>query len=152
MMIRFAFQNGEGAVQLLDENQPHHLMRKRHRRKRHFGVGLGIDILRKSVGTANHKNDALAARSHEFFEIFRKIHRCELLAVFVQKNDVIARLKLRQQQKTLRFFLLLLAQSLAVANVGNLLHLERNVMPKPADILLDAGYQVIFVRFPYDKQ
>lgn len=152
MMIGFAFQNGEGAVQLFDENQPHHLVRKRHRRKRHFGVGLGIDILRKSVWATNHKNDALAARSHEFFEIFRKLDRCELLAVFVQKNDVVARLKLRQQQKTLRFFLQFLAQGLAVADVGNFLHLERCIMPKPANILLDAGYQIFIVRFPYDKQ
>ena len=33
MMIWFAFQNGEGPIKLLDENQPHHLVAESHGRE-----------------------------------------------------------------------------------------------------------------------
>ena len=63
MMIRFALQNGEGAVKLLDEDEPHHLVAEGHGRERQIGVGSVVDLLREAVGPTDDENDAFGSRS-----------------------------------------------------------------------------------------
>ncbi len=84
MMVGFAFQNGEGAVKLLNENQPHHLMAEGHGRKRHFGVGAVVDLLREAVWPSNDENQSFCPRNHLFFKAFVEGYGGELLAGFVQ--------------------------------------------------------------------
>ena len=97
-MVGFAFQNGEGAVKLLDKDESHHLVAEGHGRERHFRVGAVVNFLREAVRPADDENESFCARGHLFFKAFGKIHRCELLAVFVQKNDLVGGLQLAQNQ------------------------------------------------------
>ena len=98
MMIGFAFQNSEGAVKLLDKDESHHLVAEGHGRERHFGISAVVHLLREAVRPADDENQTFRARGHLFFKAFCKIHRCELLAVFVQKNDLVGGLQLTQNQ------------------------------------------------------
>lgn len=152
MMIGFTLQDGEGAVKLLNKDESHHLVAEGHGRERHFGVGTVVHLLREAVRPADDKNQAFRARGHLFFKAFGEVYRGELLAVFVQKNDLVGRLQLAHDQETFGGFLLLLAKSLAVARVGDFLHLKRGIMPNPPDIFLDAGDEVVFISFSYDEQ
>ena len=152
MMVGFAFQNGEGAIKLLDKDESHHLVAESHGRERHFRVGAVVHLLREAVRPADDENQAFRARGHLFFKAFGEIHGSELLAVFVQKNDLVGGLQLAQNQETFGSFLLFLAEGLAVARVGDFLHLERGIMPNPPDIFLDASDEVVFIRFADDQK
>ena len=55
-MIRFAFQDGEGTVELLDENQAYHLVAEGHGRERYFGVGAVVNLLREAVRSAHDED------------------------------------------------------------------------------------------------
>ena len=118
-MIRFALLDGEGAVKLFDEDKPHHLVAERHGRERHLRVGAVVDFLRETVRPADDENEPFGSRSHLFFKAFGEVHRSVLLAVFVQKDDLVAGLQLLQQKETLGLFLLFFAEGLAVARVGS---------------------------------
>ena len=72
MMVGFAFQNGEGAIKLLDKNESHHLMAESHGRERYFRVGAVIDFLREAVRPTDDENESFCARSHLFFKGFGK--------------------------------------------------------------------------------
>ena len=152
MMVGLAFQNREGAIKLLDEDEAHHLMAEGHGRERHLGVGAVVHFLCEPVRPTYDEYEPFCSRSHLFFKAFGKLHRGELLAIFIQKDDLVAGLQLLQEQKTLGFFLLVFAEVLAVAWVGKFLHLERGIVPDAAYIFLDAGDEVVFIRFSYDQK
>lgn len=98
MVVGFAFQNGEGAVQLLNKDKSYHLVAEGHGRERHFRVGAVVHLLREAVWPADDENESFRARGHLFFKAFGEVYRGELLAVFVQKNDLVGGLQLTQNQ------------------------------------------------------
>ena len=151
MMIGFALQNGEGAVKLFNEDESHHLVAESHGRERHFCVGTVVHLLREAVWSADDENQSFGAGNHLFFKASGKFNGGELLAVFVQKDDLVGRLQLAQNQRTLSGFLLFLAEGFAVARVGEFLHLERGIMSDAAHVFLDAGDEVVLVCFAYGQ-
>ena len=94
MVIRLAFQDGEGAIELLDENQAYHLVAEGHGRERYFGVGTVVNLLREAVRSAHDEDQPLGSRCYLFFKAFCKLYGCKLLAVLVQKDDLVAGLQL----------------------------------------------------------
>ena len=98
MMVGFTLQDGEGAVKLFDEDKAHHLVAECHGRERHFGISAVVHLLREAVRPADDENQTFCTRGHLFFKAFGEIHGSELLAVFVQKNDLVGGLQLTQNQ------------------------------------------------------
>ena len=82
-MVRLALQNREGAVKLLDEDEPHHLVAERHGRERQFGIGTVVHLLCETVWSPDDEHEAFGARSHLFFKALGELDRGVLLAVFV---------------------------------------------------------------------
>ena len=74
MMVGFAFQNGEGAVKLLNKDESHHLVAEGHGRERHFRVGAVVNFLREAVRSADNENQAFRARDHLFFKAFGEVY------------------------------------------------------------------------------
>ena len=72
MMIRFSFQYRERPIELLSEDEPHHLMRERHLREADFRVGTVVDLLREAVGAADDEDEAFAACIHLTFKPLRE--------------------------------------------------------------------------------
>ena len=152
MMVGLTFEDGESPVKLFHKDQSYHLVGEGHGRERQFGLGFGVDLGGEAVGAANHEHQPFRAGGRRFFEVFGKCRGAVLTAMLVEQDHMVARLQLRQEEVALRFFLLFLVEGLAVADVGNLFHLEGNVMAYPPDILLDAGDEVVLIRFPYDEK
>ena len=97
-MIRFAFQNGECAIKLLDEDEPHHLVAEGHGRERQLSIGSVVNLFGEAVGPADDENQAFCARSHLFFKAFGEVYRGGLFAVLVLKDDMVRWLQLAQNQ------------------------------------------------------
>ena len=65
---------------------------------------------------------------------------------------MVGGLELLQQMETFGFFLLFFAEGLSVARVGDFLHLEGGIMPQSPDIFLDAGGEILLIRFADDQK
>ena len=152
MMIRFALQDGESPIKLLDKDESHHLVAECHGRERQLGVGAVIRFLREAVRPANDENHPFCSGNHLFLNALCEANGGQLLAVFVQEYNVVGGLQLLGNQRGLGLFLLLFAEGPAVARVGQFLHFERDVVPDAAHIFLDARGEVVLVRFPYGEQ
>ena len=74
MMVGFAFQNGEGAVKLLDKDKSHHLVAEGHGRERHFGISAVVHLLREAVRPADDENQTFCTRGHLFFKAFGEVY------------------------------------------------------------------------------
>ena len=92
MMIGFAFQNGEGTIELFDEDQAHHLVAESHGRERDFGIGAVVHLLCEAVWPADDEDQPFGTRCHLLFEAFGELNGGVLFAVFIQKDDLVARL------------------------------------------------------------
>ena len=59
MMVGLVLEYRAGPIHLLYEDEPYHLVRQSHARKRHHAVGPVINSLRESVRPSNYKCKAL---------------------------------------------------------------------------------------------
>ena len=116
MMIRFTVDDGHGPIDLFGENQTDHLMRECHARKRDFLVCLFVDARRETVGSAHDEHHPFQSGCHPLFHPCGELHRTMFPSVFVQQDDMVARLERFQQQ--IRFFLLLLFRNSGMTSMS----------------------------------
>ena len=89
-MIFFPAVNLEGAVNLFDEQQPYHLMRKGHLRKAQPVICCLAYLLGQAKGTANQKGDITAAGKPQLVDGCRQFLLGFLLAEHIQNKEVTA--------------------------------------------------------------
>ena len=56
-MVGLAFDDGAGAIELLGEDEAHHLVAERHGREGEAFVGAGVDVGGESVGAADEEDE-----------------------------------------------------------------------------------------------
>src|SRR5690606_12396135 len=108
MVIRFSVQDSKCAVDLFGQKKPNHLVRESHVGKRKFAVGTLVNCFRKSVRSADEKNDLFHRLVHEVLDFVGKLRRIHLFTEFVQQNYIIGRLQFRKEGFSFFIFLLLL--------------------------------------------
>jgi hypothetical protein len=85
--IGAAGENGEGAVELLDEHDAGEFVRKGHGAERKFLLGALAEFLREAVGVAAEEDEFASAAVTEFAEPFGEGVRIEILPGSVEKDD-----------------------------------------------------------------
>ena len=106
MVIRLSSHDGHGAIELLDEDEAHHLVGEGHLGEGNLLDGLGIDFGREAVGTAYDEDEALADGVHLLLHVLGELYAAQLFSVLVEQHDVVTWLELLEYQ--LSFLLLLL--------------------------------------------
>lgn len=137
MMIRLSAQYGHGPIDLLYEEQTHHLMIERHLRQGYPRIGTVIDRFRKSVRTSHRKHDPAPAGSHHLLHVTGKLHGCVLCAPLIEKHQVIRLRHTRQHQLALPRFLHLLTHGLRSLHIRKLLQRKRHIMTQASRVLTD---------------
>lgn len=67
VVVRFVVDDSHGAVNLFRKNESNHLMRESHTRKRDFFMCALVYPLRKTIRSANDKDQTLQSHSHFLF-------------------------------------------------------------------------------------
>ena len=89
VVVRFAFEDGVRAVNLLRSKRPNHLVRKRHRAEAHEGMGLRADARGKSIRSADDEHHMAQSSVLEILEVLRERQRPYGFPLFVQENEVV---------------------------------------------------------------
>ena len=138
MMIGFAPEDGHGAIELLHEEQAHHLMAERHAGKGHFLAGTLVDSGGETVGSTHHKHQPPRPGGATAFHVAGKFYGAKLLAAFIKQHQPIA---IRQAAEYLFAFALLLllkAQRTCIPQIGDDFYAERQIMAQTGGIV---GYE-----------
>lgn len=86
MVVGVAVDDGEGAVDLLDEEETHHLMGEGHLAERKAFATAGIDLVGEAVGASDDEAKATRDDLHLVFDPIGIGPGCELFALFVQED------------------------------------------------------------------
>ena len=119
MMIRFAVQDGEGAIELLGEDESRHDMGEGELRKGDLEILTGIDCLGKAVGAADDEHQRLLPRVGLLLDELRKLFRSELPASFIEEHYHVAWLYLFENQFAFALLLLVLGKGLGALEIGD---------------------------------
>ena len=141
-MVRFVVEDGEGAVELLHEEEAYHLVVEGHLRQGYLVVGGGIDGGGKAKSPSHDKGKGAGAGVHLFLQVLREAHGSVLLAVLVEQHDAVDALQAFEQQGG---FALLDFVGRGVALVfegGDDFEVEVDIVPQPLDVDVDAFLQV----------
>lgn len=136
-MIRFPPYDGEGTIELLDEEETDHLMGESHLGKGDLLLCSIIDALRETVGTTYQENETLGDGLEALLHPLTELATGHLAATFIEKDKDIAWLQTVEHLIGLAFLLLLFAQGLGVLEVGYLLEGSGEVMCEALDVLVD---------------
>ena len=140
-MIRFAADDGAGAVYLFGEDETYHLMRQRQLRERQLFVGASVDGRREAVRPSDNEHEP-PCRSLFLLQPSGQFHAAQFLAVLVEEDDRVANLNLPQDEFSLLFFLLFLGKLPCILQVGNDGDGERHVVGDAADVVINACREV----------
>lgn len=87
-MVFFASADFKSTVNLLNQQQANHLMRKGHFRKAQRQIGTLTQRISITKGTANHKGDMAVAGKRQLIQLCRQIRAAQLLADDIQQNHI----------------------------------------------------------------
>lgn len=131
VVVGFAFEDGEGAVELFGEEEAYHLMGEGHLGDRKTAVGGFVGFGGESERPADHEHEVAHARIHLGLQKLGELRRAVFLAVLIQQNHAVRLLEpFAHLQK---FFLLLLGHRHVprVLQGRNHLAFIRNIMFEP---------------------
>ena len=152
MMIRFAAQDGHGAVALFHKKEAHHLVGKRHARQREFFAGSGVDVGRETIRAAHHKNQTAGRSRLQSIEMGRKLHRAPLFSTFVEQDDVVGRSEGFQDEFAFTHLLHVGRHGLGIFEFRNDLYVKRHIVAQSCDIAIDELLNEGIVGFAHHKQ
>jgi len=136
-MIGLAAYDGEGAVELLHEEETHHLMRKGHLGERDLLLRSIVDAGREAVRAADEEDEALGHCLQALLHPLAELTAGELAATLVEEDEVVAGLQSVEDLIGLALLLLLFAERLGVAQVGQLLERGGQVVAEPLHVFGD---------------
>ena len=149
VVVGFALEDGEGAVELFHKDEAYHLVVEGHGREGYLVVCQAVYFRCKAEGSANYKYQCPHTGVHLFLNVLGKAHRCGALAVFVEQDDSVGTLQAFLQQCCLALLNQLGCGALLVFQSGDYLYLEVDVMFQSVDVGVDAFLQVGGVGFGY---
>ena len=152
MMIGFAAQDCEGAIELFYEEDSDELMGEGHEGQRNLLCSKRVDGGVKTVGASNDEYDAPGTGCHPFAKPFGKCHRATFGAVLVKQYYVVARLQLFLDEFCLLRFLLVGREGLGVAQLWNHLQAERHIVTQALRVVVDERLYVLVGGFTYDEE
>ena len=97
MVILLPFYDRTRAIELLHEDEAHHLVGEREARERDLLVGARIDRLGEAVGPSDGEDEA-ARRSPLLLQPSRQFHGPWLASVLVEEHQRVGGLHLLQDQ------------------------------------------------------
>ncbi len=133
VVIGFALDYGESPVELLNEDCPHHLVRKGHPRERNHRIAALIDRPAESVCPADDKNDVAAPGNLPLYDS-RPFDRAVFFSVFVEQNHIVIRAYILENQFSFLLLNLIPAQRGNLLEFRNLRQGEVRVVTEPADV------------------
>lgn len=145
VMVGKIFEDGKGAIELLGEDDAHHLMGEGHLRKGYFALGKGIYLRGKSIRSSYNEDEATAHGIHSLLEPLRKAYGGELLATLIEQDDVIARLNELNNLLPLALLLLFLREVLHIADVGNNFQLDGGIVVGAGKIVVDSLSEIAVI-------
>ena len=137
MVIRFAVQDGEGAIELLGEDEPRHDVGKGELREGDLEVLAGIDRFGEAVGAADDEHQSLLSCVGLLLDELRELFRRELLAPLVEEHDDVAGIYLLEDQVALALLLPVLRQGLGAFEIRDGNWLIDRVEPQFLGVLLN---------------
>ena len=143
MMIGFAAQDGHGAVELLDEEEAHHLVGEGHEGEGELFGGQGVDGGGESVGAADYEHEAPGHLALLLLKIGGKLDGTVFASSFVEEHDVVAGAELLLQEFAFALFLLLGGEGLGVLEFGDDFHVEGDIVLDALGIVGDEGREVL---------
>ena len=137
MMIGFTTDDGKSAIELLDEEEANHLVRKGHLRERDLALSSGIDAGREAIRTADKQDEALRHGLQTLLHPLAELTAGHLASPLIEQDQHIARLQTFEDEVGLTLFLLLFAERLGIAEVGYLFEGGRQIMCEPLNVFFD---------------
>ena len=139
-------------VELLCKNRSNHLVRESHLRKRQLGIGTGIDVGGESVGAADHEDQVPGTPGDPLLQPAGEVRGAELPAALVEEHDFVRRPDGLEDENALTGLDLLPAQGRDILQLGNLPHLEGDVMREPGHIHVQPLLDPLDVGLSYGEQ
>ena len=97
MVVRLAFDDGAGAVDLLGEDEAYHLVREGHLGEGELFVGTGVDGRGEAVWASDDEDES-AGGVALLLQPAGELDTAKLAAMFVKQHDGIRRLNLFQDE------------------------------------------------------
>ena len=152
MMIGFAAQNGVGAVELFDKKDADELVGEGHLRQGYLLTGQGMDGGIEAVGAADHEDKTTGTASHALLQPPREIHGATLGTMFIQQDEVVARLQLPLDERCFLCLLLLGGEGLGVPQLRDDLEGEGHIVREALGVVFDERLHVRVGGFAYDEE
>ena len=141
VVIGLAAQDGHGTIKLLNEEEAHHLMAESQTRQRNFLAATLINCGRKAIGTADYEDQPSGSGGTTTVDITRELYRTELLTALIKEHQPIAFGQTTQDEFALALFLLLETQRFGIAQLGNDLDAEGDIVAQTGGIVCNQRLQ-----------
>ena len=151
VVVGLSFDDGAGAVQLFNENHPHHLVGECHLGERELFVATLIDRRGETIRSSDDEDqssDGLLLLLYPCGEV----DAAHLLPMLIQQYQEILCLHLLQDLFTFAFFLLFLTEVPVVLQFGNGDELERHVVTEAFHIVIYTGSNVFADSLTYEYE
>ena len=139
MVVGTAVQDAHGPVELLHEDEAHHLMGEGHAREGDFLLRRFVHPPGKTVRAAHHEDQPFADGVHLPLHILCKFHGAHFPSAFVQQDNRVARLERTQDEVGLLLLLHVGGEVLGVLQLGDDLEVERQVTARALHVVVDGG-------------
>ena len=143
MVILLPFYDRTRAIELLHEDEAHHLVGEREARERDLLVGARIDRLGEAVGSSDGEDES-ARRGPLLLQPSRQFHGPWLASVLVEEHQRVGGLHLLQDQLPLLLLLLRLGERGRGPQFGYGDDLEGHVVADAVSVVVD-GVGIEFV-------
>lgn len=142
VMIGLVVEDGECPVELLGKDHTHHLVRERHLAQRQLVIGSAVHIGREAIRPTDDKHHAAHTGRHAFLHIGTKLHRRHFLPMLVEQHNIVGLVDAGQNSAPLGQLLLSLAQVAGVLDILQILDIERHIVAKPGDVVIETRLEV----------
>ena len=142
MVVGFVVEDGEGAVELLGEDEADHLVREGHGGKGELLVGSGIDLGGEAVGTTNEEDEAACDGVLLALHPLGELGAAKGLAVLIEEDEVVGGLELLEDELAFGLLLLVGGEALGIAELRDDVDVEGCVVLEAGSIIVDEGGDV----------
>ena len=152
VVVGLVVEDGEGAVELFDEEEAHHLVVEGHLGEGYLVVCHVVDAGGEAEGTADDEDKAAGAGVHLLLEVLREPHGGVLFAMLVEEDDAVSTFETFEQEDGFALFDFLGRGALLVFESGDDFEVEVDVVLQSFDVDVDAFLKVGNVGLGNDEE
>ena len=149
MVVGLAAEDGHGAIDLLDDEEAHHLVGEGHARERELLVGAGVDLRREAVGAADGQYQGRRQVYHLLGYERGEFARGEFASALVEQQQEVGGGQGVEQRAAFELFLPLGGHALCRFHVGELAQLEGDIVGNARGVAVDGLAQGLIGGAPY---